>query len=77
MYLLQRVDGWCESTEGLICELSSEQPTRTNLLIHREDGARPLQRGAMLVAVSGRLSGRQEEWYRKIFNCFVLEILSL
>ena len=46
-------------------------------MIHREDGAWPLQQGAMLVAVSGRLSGRQEEWYRKIFNYFVLEILSL
>ena len=72
----QRADGWCESAKGFI-KAKSPQSGEPEKFLSKADGARPLQRGAMLVAVSGRLLRRQEEWYRKIFNYFVSEILSL
>ena len=48
--------------------------------LSKADGARPLQRGVICRVVCRSevvAARRQEEWYRKIFNYFVLEILSL
>lgn len=44
----QRADGWCESADGFI-KAKSPQSGEPERFLSKADGARPLQRGAMLV----------------------------
>ena len=44
----QRADGWCESADGFI-KAKSPQSGEPERILSKADGARPLQRGAMLV----------------------------
>lgn len=49
--LLQRAGGWCKSAEGFFMLNHLRAASLKIFLIIKADGARPLQRGAMLVAV--------------------------
>ena len=48
LILLQRADGWCESADGFI-KLNHLRAASLKDFLSKADGARPLQRGAMLV----------------------------